>query len=94
MNLVAARPELGTAAEHATAAGDGLGDVEKHFADQESPARAARRPKRPALPHPQPPPGVTCHHRHSSLAPRMMITTTPAASTAGVHEKHVVSSID
>jgi len=34
MNLVATRPELGPAIEHATAAGSGgLGDVEKHFAD-------------------------------------------------------------
>jgi len=33
MNLAAARPELGPAIEHATAAGSGgLGDVEKHFA--------------------------------------------------------------
>jgi AcrR family transcriptional regulator len=33
MNLVATRPELGPAIEHATAAdGGGLGDVEEHFA--------------------------------------------------------------
>ena len=33
MNMVAARPELATAVEHATTAGgDGLGDLEKHFA--------------------------------------------------------------
>ena len=33
MNLVATRPELGPAIEHATAAGSGgLGDVEEHFA--------------------------------------------------------------
>jgi len=32
MNLVAARPDLGPAIEHATPAGGGLGDVEKQFA--------------------------------------------------------------
>jgi len=32
MNLVAARPALGTALEHVSTAGSGLGDVEKHFA--------------------------------------------------------------
>ena len=33
VNLVASRPALGTALEHVTTAGSGLGDVEKHFAD-------------------------------------------------------------
>ena len=32
VNLVASRPALGTALEHVTTAGSGLGDVEKHFA--------------------------------------------------------------
>lgn len=32
MNLVAARPELAASAGHATAEGDGLGEVENHFA--------------------------------------------------------------
>ena len=32
MNLVAARPELGTAVEHAAGAGGGIGDVEGRFA--------------------------------------------------------------
>ena len=32
MNLVAARPQLGPALDHATPAGGGLGDVEEHFA--------------------------------------------------------------
>jgi len=31
VNLVASRPALGTALEHVTTAGSGLGDVEKHF---------------------------------------------------------------